>query len=61
MECIFKIGALGTEFFRNGWNVFDFIIVMGSLVDLALEIVNGLSVLRGMRLVRIYICDIYVN
>jgi hypothetical protein len=52
MECVLKLGALGLEFFRNGWNVFDFVIVLASLVDLGLEIVNGLSVLRGMRLVR---------
>jgi hypothetical protein len=45
------MGATGTDFFRNGWNVFDFVIVLASLVDLGLEIVNGLSVLRGMRLV----------
>ena len=51
MECVLKLGALGFGFFRNGWNVFDFIIVLASLVDLGLEIVNGLSVLRGMRLV----------
>ncbi|XP_045030730.1 sodium channel protein 60E isoform X2 [Daphnia magna] len=52
-ECILKMGALGTDFFRNGWNVFDFVIVLASLVDLGLEIVNGLSVLRGMRLMRV--------
>lgn len=52
-ECILKMGALGTDFFRNGWNVFDFVIVLASLVDLGLEIVNGLSVLRGMRLVSV--------
>lgn len=51
MECLIKLGALGTDFFRNGWNVFDFVIVLASLVDLGLEIVNGLSVLRGLRLV----------
>lgn len=50
-ECVLKLGALGADFFRNGWNVFDFVIVLASLVDLGLEIVNGLSVLRGMRLV----------
>ena len=42
------------DFFRNGWNVFDFVIVLASLVDLGLEIVNGLSVLRGMRLVSLF-------
>jgi hypothetical protein len=37
------MGATGTDFFRNGWNVFDFVIVLASLVDLGLDIVNGLS------------------
>ena len=55
-ECVLKMGALGTDFFRNGWNVFDFVIVLASLVDLGLEIVNGLSVLRGMRLVSCLLC-----
>ena len=50
-ECVLKLGVGGLDFFRNGWNVFDFVIVLASLVDLGLEIVNGLSVLRGMRLV----------
>lgn len=56
-ECILKMGATGTDFFRNGWNVFDFVIVLASLVDLGLEIVNGLSVLRGMRLVSDLVFD----
>ena len=40
------------EYFGNGWNIFDLTIVVASLLDLGLESVDGISVLRGMRLVR---------
>ena len=39
----------------NGWNIFDLVIVVASLLDLALEGVDGISVMRGMRLVNIAI------
>lgn len=38
-------------YFQEGWNIFDFIIVALSLVELGLEGVQGLSVLRSFRLV----------
>lgn len=38
-------------YFQVGWNIFDFIIVTLSLVELGLEGVQGLSVLRSLRLV----------
>lgn len=44
--------ALSKEFFSCGWNIFDLIIVSASLLDLIFELVDGLSVLRGLRLVR---------
>lgn len=44
--------ALSKEFFNNGWNIFDLIIVSASLLDLIFELVDGLSVLRGLRLVK---------
>ncbi|XP_045110283.1 sodium channel protein 60E-like isoform X5 [Portunus trituberculatus] len=53
LECIMKIMALSREFFINRWNVFDLVIVLASLLDLGLEIGSGLSVLRGMRLLRV--------
>lgn len=39
------------EYFQQGWNVFDSIIVTLSLVELGLANVQGLSVLRSFRLV----------
>ena len=41
------------EYFTNGWNIFDLVIVVASLLDLGLESVDGISVLRGMRLVSV--------
>jgi hypothetical protein len=41
-------------YFQEGWNIFDFIIVALSLLELGLEGVQGLSVLRSFRLVRYY-------
>lgn len=38
-------------YFQVGWNIFDFIIVVLSLVEFSLEGVQGLSVLRSFRLV----------
>ena len=47
-----KLVAMSPKFyFQEGWNVFDFIIVFLSLVELGLSGVKGLSVLRSFRLV----------
>ncbi len=48
-EIALKLFARGTGFFRNGWNIFDFVIVGISLVPAA----QGLSVLRAMRILRL--------
>ncbi|KAF7997448.1 hypothetical protein HCN44_006019 [Aphidius gifuensis] len=52
-ECFLKLLALSKDFFSNGWNNFDLIIVSASLIDLTFELVDGLSVLRGLRLLRV--------
>ncbi|MCT4608241.1 MAG: ion transporter [Pelagimonas sp.] len=48
-EIAAKLFARGGRFFRNGWNLFDFVIVGISLVPAA----QGLSVLRALRILRI--------
>ncbi|XP_021360506.1 sodium channel protein 1 brain-like isoform X2 [Mizuhopecten yessoensis] len=53
-ECVVKLTALSKFYFDNGWNVFDFVIVIASLVDLGLEDVDGLSVFRSFRLLRVF-------
>lgn len=40
-------------YFQEGWNIFDFLIVALSLLELGLEGVQGLSVLRSFRLVSV--------
>ncbi|XP_037037155.1 sodium channel protein 60E isoform X3 [Bradysia coprophila] len=52
-ECIIKLMALSKDFFRCGWNIFDLAIVSASLLDIIFELVEGLSVLRGLRLLRV--------
>jgi voltage-gated sodium channel len=49
IELCLKLYALGPRFFRDGWNVFDFIIVGIALLPAA----EGLSVLRALRVLRV--------
>ncbi|XP_036946333.1 sodium channel, voltage-gated, type I like, alpha b isoform X2 [Acanthopagrus latus] len=54
-EMCFKIIALDPYYyFQEGWNVFDGIIVSLSLIELGLANVEGLSVLRSFRLLRVF-------
>lgn len=49
----FKIIALDPYYyFQQGWNIFDSIIVILSLMELGLSRMGNLSVLRSFRLVR---------
>lgn len=49
VEIVAKLMAYRFRFFRNGWNIFDFIIVGIALVPGA----GGLSVLRALRILRV--------
>ncbi len=49
VELALKLVALGPRFFRNGWNLFDFVIVAVSLVPAA----QSFSVLRALRILRV--------
>lgn len=53
MEAAVKMLALGREYFKSKWNVFDLVVVILSLADLSFETVGGLSVLRTFRLLRV--------
>lgn len=51
-EMTFKIIALDPYYyFQQGWNIFDSIIVILSLMELGLSRMSNLSVLRSFRLV----------
>jgi hypothetical protein len=53
-EAILKIFAKSPAIYlKDGWNIFDIVIVTLSLVELGLANVKGLSVLRSFRLVSI--------
>ena len=49
VEILLKLFARGLGFFRNGWNIFDFVIVAISLIPAS----QGLSVLRALRILRL--------
>uniref|UniRef100_A0A3P9MN48 Sodium channel protein n=1 Tax=Oryzias latipes TaxID=8090 RepID=A0A3P9MN48_ORYLA len=54
-EMCLKIIALDPYYyFQQGWNIFDGIIVSLSLMELGLANVEGLSVLRSFRLLRVF-------
>uniref|UniRef100_A0A8C6NTT3 Sodium channel protein n=1 Tax=Nothobranchius furzeri TaxID=105023 RepID=A0A8C6NTT3_NOTFU len=54
-EMVFKLIALDPYYyFQQGWNIFDGIIVCLSLMELGLSNVEGLSVLRSFRLLRVF-------
>lgn len=48
LEILAKLIAYGRSFFRDGWNVFDFLVVGLGLLPQA----NGLSALRALRVIR---------
>ncbi|XP_029930098.1 sodium channel protein type 4 subunit alpha-like [Myripristis murdjan] len=54
-EMVLKLIALDPYYyFQQGWNIFDGIIVCLSLMELGLSNVEGLSVLRSFRLLRVF-------
>ncbi|CAF3763063.1 unnamed protein product [Rotaria sp. Silwood1] len=54
-EAILKIIAMTPiKYLKDGWNVFDLLIVTLSLVELGLANIKGLSVLRSFRLLRVF-------
>ncbi|XP_049334791.1 sodium channel, voltage gated, type XII, alpha a isoform X2 [Astyanax mexicanus] len=54
-EMVLKLVAMDPYFyFQQGWNIFDGIIVCLSLMELGLSNVEGLSVLRSFRLLRVF-------
>ncbi|XP_074632379.1 sodium channel protein 1 brain-like isoform X4 [Acropora palmata] len=59
LEAVVKIVTLRTHYFKKAWNVFDFVIVISSLVDVVLDEFNANegtvspSLLRVLRIFRI--------
>ena len=60
IEAIIKIIALRSHYFRSRWNIFDFTIVVMTLLILSLKVMNvpiqfgsGPTILRALRIGRI--------
>jgi hypothetical protein len=60
LEAIVRISGLGVKkYFKDGWNIFDFIILIGSYISILIELFTSLSVgvqttiLRAFRISRI--------
>jgi voltage-gated sodium channel type V alpha len=51
-EAAIKIFAMPTGYWKDGWNIFDQIVIAASLVDVGVSQIRGLSVIRTFRLVR---------
>ncbi|PAA93328.1 hypothetical protein BOX15_Mlig005983g2 [Macrostomum lignano] len=54
VEAVLKIFAMSREYFLSGWNIFDFVVVIASLIDLTVQDVDGLSIFRSFRLFRVF-------
>ncbi|XP_053406003.1 sodium channel protein 1 brain-like isoform X3 [Mercenaria mercenaria] len=54
VEAILKLSALTKYYFSNPWNIFDLVIVIASIVDMAVVGVDGLTVFRSFRLMRVF-------
>lgn len=52
VELLAKLAVYRHRFFTNGWNIFDFVIVGISLMPAS----EGLSVLRALRIMRVFAC-----
>jgi hypothetical protein len=60
IEAAIKIIALSGAYFKEGWNVFDFIVVIGSLISISLSqliysvnLKGAISIIRAFRILRI--------
>uniref|UniRef100_A0A8C9WXW3 Calcium voltage-gated channel subunit alpha1 E n=1 Tax=Sander lucioperca TaxID=283035 RepID=A0A8C9WXW3_SANLU len=53
MECILKIMAFGLNYFRDTWNIFDFITVLGSISEIISVNTINMSFLKLFRAARL--------
>ncbi|MFG6149755.1 ion transporter [Halobacillus sp. B23F22_1] len=52
IEIVLKLYVYRQKFFKDGWNIFDFVIVIGSLVLYNTHLVSVLRILRVLRVLR---------
>lgn len=55
LECVFKLIALKCAYFKDGWNIFDFVVVVGTALVLIISFIPAIGLNLGMQatLVRI--------
>uniref|UniRef100_A0AAQ4PKN1 Voltage-dependent calcium channel alpha-1 subunit IQ domain-containing protein n=1 Tax=Gasterosteus aculeatus aculeatus TaxID=481459 RepID=A0AAQ4PKN1_GASAC len=60
MECVLKILAFGLNYFRDTWNIFDFITVLGSISEIIVDLqsvntinMSFLKLFRAARLIKL--------
>ena len=49
VEAILKLLGLGRKYFNDPWNIFDFIIILGSSFFVSLKLLFNITILRGMQ------------
>lgn len=59
LEAIIKIVALGFEYFKDSWNIFDFLIVIATIISTILELATNMNgaratVVRAFRVARVF-------
>ena len=60
IECVLKLIGFGKSYFKDQWNIFDFLVVMGTnfgiimSVFLQIDVSSTASVIRGFRIMRIF-------
>lgn len=60
IEAIIKLIGFGRSFFRENWNIFDFVIVLGSILLLMFKFIFKIDfsmstqVIRALRIGRIF-------
>jgi hypothetical protein len=41
LECVIKLIAMRSAYFRDQWNCFDFVVVVGSLLALGVSLISA--------------------
>jgi voltage-gated sodium channel len=52
LEVIFKLAVNRTQYFKDGWNLFDFIVVAASIAFMNSQFVSVLRILRVLRILK---------
>lgn len=60
LEAVFKIIALGRSYFHDGWNIFDFAVVIGTWMAFTVQTIFGLNIGSQTTVIRTFrICRVF--